>query len=1252
MSVRLAALLALALSAAPAAALDPLPPAAGRDPAAERLASASAALDRDRRSPRGLAALAELDALSDDLPELARLAAVYARAADDRQAHPEVRALARYRLGMLEQSRGNLQRTQAHLARLGFVTGWQVVGPFDDEGKRGFDQPFPPEERIELGARYPGKARQVAWRSLPQDALVQGFVHLGAALRPAREVVAYALAVVESPRDERVELWLGASGAAKVFVNGALALSDATHHPARLDQRGATVSLRKGANRILVKLCHQDGKMGFFLRLAELGGEGRTLAAADPASPAVAPGSAPAPIPDALLALERRVEKAGGGRAEAEARLELARVVAARAPGDAQDRRASAEARRAAALAPRWVEAQLAAAALEEDHGRGRRNVEAALRAVPEDPAALRALAQQELDQERPHAAARLLERAIRAAPGWAEPRVALSDALGRAGLDARAALLADSTARAFPTVPSAVRAAARVARQLGRAEEAAGRLRTLLALRFDDAQTRSALAQLLAERGDVAGAEELLAEALRLDPSDAWVRLRLADLLAANGRMDEAETAYGAALTLVPDEPDAWERRGRSRLAAGKARDAQADLQRALELKPQSTELKALARSLEPTREPYEKPYLLDAAALAAAAPAALPDEDALVLGDLKVTRVLPSGLSSTFTQTVVKVLTPRGADANRRQSLSWAPDRQEVRVERARVLKADGTVIETHDESEQSASEPWYRLYFDTTARTLSFPALSPGDVLEVAWRVEDVAGENLLSDYFGDLTFVDEPTRKARFEYVLLVPEARAIHANRPEGIAHAQRTLPGDVVEHRWSARDVARLVPEPGMPGWSEVSRSIHVSTYESWDQVARFYWGLVRDQVRPGPEVRAEAERIAAEALRERSGATRLARAQGVGVAAPQPPPGGWDRETRLALVRAVYGFVVSQTRYVGLEFGIHGYKPYRVDQVLQRRFGDCKDKASLLHALLESLGIDSRLVLLRMRHLGRLPEAPASLAVFNHAIVYVPDLDLWLDGTASFSGSRDLPDEDRGATVLVVNPGAAPRFTTIPEARPEENRIESRTDAAIAPDGSARLRGAWRVGGVEAPTYRRAYGAEDQRRALLEQLFNRAFPQVRVASVTISDLTHLEDDVTMEYALEVPRYARPDGRGLRFSPFAGARSHTDAWAALSARRHALEVGSPGETVTTYRGTLPPGWKVVELPDPASGAGPHASFDVRYRVENGTVVAESRIRVEQGRVPAADYAAFRELTARLDRALARKVRIAPAEAAR
>jgi hypothetical protein len=169
------------------------------------------------------------------------------------------------------------------------------------------------------------------------------------------------------------------------------------------------------------------------------------------------------------------------------------------------------------------------------------------------------------------------------------------------------------------------------------------------------------------------------------------------------------------------------------------------------------------------------------------------------------------------------VKVLTTRGADAFRRQSTGWSPDRQEVRVERAQVLKPDGKVVESHDDGVQSASEPWYRLYYDLLVRTLSFPALAPGDVIEVAWRVDDTASENLLSDYFGDLTFLDEPYRKQRFDYVLLAPENRTIHANQPAGVERAVHTLPGAVREYRFPGSP-----PSPACPAgarWPATSTS-------------------------------------------------------------------------------------------------------------------------------------------------------------------------------------------------------------------------------------------------------------------------------------------------------------------------------------------------------------------------------------------------------------------------------------------
>src|SRR5256712_13765160 len=72
------------------------------------------------------------------------------------------------------------------------------------------------------------------------------------------------------------------------------------------------------------------------------------------------------------------------------------------------------------------------------------------------------------------------------------------------------------------------------------------------------------------------------------------------------------------------------------------------------------------------------------------------------------------------------------------------------------------------------------------------------------------------------------------------------------------------------------------------------------------------------------------------------------------------------------ARIRAVYDYVVSRTRYVALEFGIHGFKPYPVEMVLTRRFGDCKDKESLMHAMPESQGTDSRLALFRTQRMAK----------------------------------------------------------------------------------------------------------------------------------------------------------------------------------------------------------------------------------------------------------------------------------------
>jgi len=1209
------------------------------DPGAERLKALAEELRRDRADPRALVLLGELRQLEDDGADLATVAALQATIAADRAAHPEVRAAARLGLAQAERARGNLARADAELLRLALVVDWLVIGPFDDEGKKGFDAVYPPEASFDPAAALPGKVRTVSWRPLPAEARRSGHADLGTVLRPAREVVAYALATVESPREQRVRLYLGASGAVKLWVNGALAIAEAAYHPARLDQAGAAVTLRKGPNRILVKLCHAEGRMRFALRIATPAGEPLRLAVrpADQPVPPAPPAAAEKAerLPSLVSLLEKRALAAKGSKGEARARLDLALALAHKRSVDDRERRPAEEAARAARLAPGWAEAQLEAARLEPDGNRQRAFLEAALQAEPGGGRALLALGRHHLQRGRAHRALPMLEqaRAAGAGPGaW----LALAEAWEGAGLSARADRLRAEAAATWPLHAPAVAAAARAARSLDRFDEAARLWRKALALRFDDAGSRFGLEQLLVDRGDLPGALLLLDEAIRLEPGDLAVRLRRADLLAANGRVEEAEEGFIAAGRISPEDEEVLERRGRARLRAGRTAEAVADLQASLERRPQNPQLQELLRAVEPEREHFERPYLLDAAALLAEEKGRRDrpgSQDAVVLGELRVTRVHPSGLASRYHQLVVQVLSQRGVDAFRRHSYAYAQGRQEVRIERARVVKPDGAVAEGAQEGDRSASEPWYRLWYDTRARTAAFPALAPGDVLELGVRTDDVAGENLLSDYFGDVAYLLDRHPKRRWEYLLLLPPGREIHANEtPPGVTRTRRPQGGGT-ELRWSARDLPGLQVEVGMPGASEVMPFVHVSTYASWQQVADFWWGLVRDQLRVTTEVRETAERLARETLAAR-------RAAGA-------DPAGDER----ALVETVHAFVVTNIRYVGLEIGIHGYKPYRVDEVLSRRFGDCKDKASLTHALLGVLGIDSRLVLLRMRNLGAMPEQPASLSVFNHAILYVPRFDLWLDGTAGFHGTRELPGEDREASALVVNPGAAPRYLRVPPPAAGDNLTRSTMEIRLQADGSALSQGESHVRGAGAPGYRRAYQAENDRRAALEQAFARTFPGLEVRSVSLSDLSRLEEEVVLRFELAQPRFAERTDEGLAFAPFGAAQGYAEAYAALSSRRQDLVLGEPYQNRFRYRIHLPAGLVAVGLPPPVAADTPFGAYQISLRMEEGALLAEGEVSLRVRRVSAADYPAFRELMAGLDRALARRVLLRPAQQA-
>lgn len=172
------------------------------------------------------------------------------------------------------------------LPRLGVVREWSVLGPFDDPDEKGYAKAYPPEKGIDLKASYDGKAGKIAWKAFASDA-PDGRVDLGKAVAKEEGAVAYAHAVLTSPKDQEVEVRAGGDDNLAVWVNGAKVIDHPTYRShLRIDWHRARVKLKAGENVILVKVCQcsapkekapgPPNKWEFHLRVVDAEGRGIT----------------------------------------------------------------------------------------------------------------------------------------------------------------------------------------------------------------------------------------------------------------------------------------------------------------------------------------------------------------------------------------------------------------------------------------------------------------------------------------------------------------------------------------------------------------------------------------------------------------------------------------------------------------------------------------------------------------------------------------------------------------------------------------------------------------------------------------------------------------------------------------------------------------------------------------------------------------------------------------------------------------
>lgn len=1260
----LALVLALPLSSAAGAA--GASPAPGRSPASEPTPGATASTKAPRgpgrwareltrrkavlskhrgRSPTAvLALLGLLPQLQGELPP-GQLEAFVDEVAGDRARHPLVRSYAGYLRARLYEDQGRLAAAHERLLAEGYLVAWQIAGPFDNAGRKGETEAYAPQtEPFSAGQVMEGKlpGEPLSWRHYDYEGIPRaGYVSFDDLLRPNEEVTGYATCWVHADADTRATLHLGTGGPYQAWVGATeVGHGDAYHAPHPL-QDAHPVELTRGWNRVLVKTSAQSGMWGFYARLSTRTGapiEGlRTTAeppAGGPMDPPVAnPGASPTTQAD-TLSLRGLLERRYPGTRDPQARrpgpgaaglavVELHRWIH---PFDRDDRSGVELARRVDAQV-RSSRSGWLLSVIDRDASTSRRALEDAIARARTEGSASAPLQAQMLLELAWRDRSLGLERQYRSGVDQArtiapdDPLIALAviDRISDDGYQWLAVQQLRALIERFPTSTTLRRDLAARLRGQGRTEEALEALASLARDRGTAEGLASARIEALLELGRPDDAAQVARASAAATPGVPEVHARLADVELARGDVAAARTALGQAIALAPQAADLHVAMGSLLLRSGSKAAAVASFERSLALRPQQPEVRDLLASLDDARaDDLLARYGVELEQLGALpTPASWAGKDAGILHHRVVVRVLPNGLTERLDHRVIRVLDDRGIRSQAAQGMGFDPAESTVEVRRARVHRADGTIEDLGDTRIYALASAGYRMYYDQRQVQVQFPGLRVGDTLEVAFLRRDVAARNMFDEYFGDLMPLQGSEPRRHVEYVLEAPSDKPLYFNRT---VDRTPSKDGKTTTYRRVEKDVPGIKPEGAMPGWTEVAEYLHVSTYRSWDEVGRWYWNLVREQLVVDDRIR-----------------------EGVAQAVAGLPAGADAR----AKVDAIYEHVVRNTRYVGLEFGIHGYKPYRTTDVYSRRFGDCKDKASLLKVMLAEVGIDSHLVLVRTRDQGTLPGKPASLAAFNHAITYVPSLDLFLDGTAEWSGPGELPGNDQGATVLVIEDGQGASFRTIPISSAADNGRRTEQQITLRPDGTASIDHQVSVWGGGASSVRYRFQSPEQRKERLTSAFGDLFPGVEVQDIEAPGLSDILQPATLHATLRVPTWATREGEGLRFMVLGRDSRLARAMASTDEREHDLVLDLPSTEAYRVRYMLPPGHRFSRMPTGKTIDTPVGRFSLEVDARDDGAEVRSRLELTKPRITPAEYGAFRQFLRQVDASLEQSFEITP-----
>ncbi len=465
----------------------------------------------------------------------------------------------------------------------------------------------------------------------------------------------------------------------------------------------------------------------------------------------------------------------------------------------------------------------------------------------------------------------------------------------------------------------------------------------------------------------------------------------------------------------------------------------------------------------------------------------------------------------SFTYARHVLRLLNESGVQQNSQLNIDFDPEREKLRVH-AVTLRRGARTIDALAGGRIEMLQRERNLERNLLDGSLTFHLLladvRAGDTLEYSFTVERRDAEWDNRHYSRLTTAWDVPVRASRLRLRVGGDAPLRFALNREVQPVEA-RDGPWRVLEWNW--RDLPGKSGESGTPIWHEQYPAVTLSQFATWRDVVTPSLRLYALPATQGPELTALVAKLRTESR------TDAARA--------------------LEAIR----FVQEQVRYTGLELGAGAYKPTDPEVVLQRRYGDCKDKTLLAVALLRGLGFEAEPALVSTVWQSHLDARLPSPGAFDHVILRarVGGTHYWWDATSTAQGGglADFVQSDLGAALLVAE--GSDGITRIPLATPRspDLNISVLYDLRAGLDAASSITVTTRHRGREADAMRRTLRSRTARELgeQYENYYKRIYPQLRAAAEPKITDDFAANLLTLEERYRTTElFEKPDAEGVR----------------------------------------------------------------------------------------------------------------------